>query len=116
MHEVVRALRRARGGAALRPRRAAGRERPAGGCRLAEQAVLGELGEGSVQLAEQSLGGEDFAWFLEKVPGAHGPAGHAIAGRPTYDLHQGDFVVDERAIGVGARVLTAVALRQLSAA
>jgi amidohydrolase len=37
-------------------------------------------------------------------------------GGRTYDLHQGDFVADERAIGIGARVLTAVALRQLAAA
>ena len=37
-------------------------------------------------------------------------------GGRTYDLHQGDFDADERAIGVGARVLTAVALRLLSAA
>jgi metal-dependent amidase/aminoacylase/carboxypeptidase family protein len=37
-------------------------------------------------------------------------------GGRTYDLHQGDFVADERAIGVGTRVLAAVALRQLAAA
>ena len=29
--------------------------------------------------------------------------GTRVARRPTYDLHQGDFVADERAIGVGAR-------------
>jgi amidohydrolase len=83
---------------------------------LAEQAVLGELGEGSVHLAEQSLGGEDFAWILEKVPGAMIRLGTRSPGGRTYDLHQGDFVADERAIGIGARVLTAVALRQLQAA
>jgi amidohydrolase len=81
---------------------------------LAERAVLGELGEGSVRLAEQSLGGEDFAWILEKVPGVMMRLGTRSPGGRTYDLHQGDFVADERAIGVGARVLTAVALRQLA--
>jgi amidohydrolase len=82
---------------------------------LVEQAVLDELGEGSVRLAEQSLGGEDFAWILEKVPGVMMRLGTRSPGGRTYDLHQGDFVADERAIGVGARVLAAVALRQLAA-
>src|SRR4051812_29174495 len=83
---------------------------------LVEQAVLDELGEGSVRPAEQSLGGEDFAWILEKVPGVMMRLGTRSPGGRTYDLHQGDFVADERAIGVGARVLAAVALRQLSVA
>ena len=78
-----------------------------------EEAVLAELGEGSVVLAEQSLGGEDFAWMLEKVPGAMMRLGTRTPGGRTYDLHQGDLVVDERAITIGARVLTATALRDL---
>jgi amidohydrolase len=81
---------------------------------LLEEAVLAELGEGSVVLAEQSLGGEDFAWMLEKVPGAMVRLGTRTPGGRTYDLHQGDFTVDERAVGVGARVLAAVALRDLA--
>jgi amidohydrolase len=58
----------------------------------------------------QSLGGEDFAWYLESVPGAMGRLGTRTPGGPTYDLHQGDLVVDERATAVGAKVLAAVAL------
>jgi amidohydrolase len=83
---------------------------------LAEQAVVAELGEGSVRVAAQSLGGEDFAWILEKVPGVMMRLGTRSPGGRTYDLHQGDFVADERAIAIGARVLTAVALRQLAIA
>jgi len=83
---------------------------------VAEQAVLDEIGEGAVRLTEQSLGGEDFAWILEKVPGVMMRLGTRSPGGRTYDLHQGDFVADERAIGVGARVLAAVALRQLAVA
>ena len=45
----------------------------------------------------QSLGGEDFAWYLESVPGAMARLGTRTPGGPTYDLHQGDLVVDERA-------------------
>jgi len=81
---------------------------------LAEEAILAELGPGSVSLAEQSLGGEDFAWILEKVPGAMMRLGTRTPGGRSYELHQGDLVVDERAIGIGARVLAAIALRELS--
>lgn len=80
---------------------------------ISEEAVLGELGEGSVVLAEQSLGGEDFAWMLEKVPGAMMRLGTRTPGGRTYDLHQGDLLIDERAVALGARVLTAIALRDL---
>jgi amidohydrolase len=79
-----------------------------------EEAVLAELGEGSLVLAEQSLGGEDFSWMLEKVPGAMLRLGTRTPGGPGHDLHRGDFTVDERCIGIGARVLAAIALRDLS--
>src|SRR5699024_7248590 len=37
---------------------------------LIESAVRGELGENAVQLTPQSMGGEDFAWYLTHCPGA----------------------------------------------
>jgi amidohydrolase len=58
----------------------------------------------------QSLGGEDFAWYLTEVPGAMGRLGTRTPGGPTYDLHQGDLVVDEGAIAVGAALLAGAAL------
>lgn len=61
----------------------------------------------------QSLGGEDFGWYVEQVPGAMFRLGTRTPGGPTYDLHQGDLRIDEQAIGVGARVLAAVAARAL---
>ena len=63
----------------------------------------------------QSLGGEDFAWYLEDVPGAMGRLGTRTPGGRTYDLHQGDLHIDERAIGVGAKVLAAAVLTTLDA-
>lgn len=81
---------------------------------VVEEAVLGELGEHSLVLAEQSLGGEDFSWMLEKVPGAMIRLGTRAPGGRTYDLHQGDFTVDERCIGVGARAMAAIALKDLA--
>jgi amidohydrolase len=58
----------------------------------------------------QSLGGEDFAWYLQQVPGALARLGTRIPGGPTYDLHQGDLVVDEQAIAMGARLLLGAAM------
>ncbi|MFN8076645.1 MAG: amidohydrolase [Kineosporiaceae bacterium] len=81
---------------------------------VVEDAAHAELGPGTVVLAEQSLGGEDFGWVLERVPGAMFRLGTRTPGGRTYDLHQGDFVPDERAVAVGARMLVAVALRDLA--
>jgi amidohydrolase len=81
------------------------------GC--AVETVVGEAGHVSTP---QSLGGEDFAWYLESVPGAMGRLGTRTPGGPTYDLHQGDLRVDEAATAVGAKVLAVVALEALGAA
>ncbi len=76
----------------------------------AVESVVGE--KGHVQTL-QSLGGEDFAWYLESVPGAMGRLGTRTPGGPTYDLHQGDLHIDERAVGIGAKVLAAAAVEAL---
>ncbi len=73
----------------------------------AVEAVLGESGHVTTS---QSLGGEDFAWYLDSVPGAMGRLGTRTPGGPTYDLHQGDLRIDERAVPIGAKVLAAAAL------
>lgn len=64
---------------------------------------------------EQSLGGEDFGWYLEEVPGAMFRLGTRTPGGALYDLHQGDFLVDEMAVGVGARMMAGSALQALAA-
>ncbi|CAN5137206.1 M20 family metallopeptidase [soil metagenome] len=63
---------------------------------------------------QQSLGGEDFAWYVETVPGAMGRLGTRTPGGPTYDLHQGDLETDERSVGIGAQILAGVAVSALS--
>ncbi|KAJ1684405.1 hypothetical protein LUZ63_020160 [Rhynchospora breviuscula] len=68
------------------------------------------LGEDAVRTTPQSTGGEDFAWYLEHVPGAMARLGTRAPGGPTYDLHQGDLRVDERAVATAAALLAGVAL------
>jgi len=63
----------------------------------------------------QSLGGEDFGWYLDRVPGAMGRLGTRTPGGPTYDLHQGNLRVDDRAVAIGAKVLAGVAVGALEA-
>jgi amidohydrolase len=82
----------------------------AGSTALLTEAVTALLGESGAVSTPQSLGGEDFAWYLGDIPGAMGRLGTRTPGGPTYDLHQGDLHIDERAIGVGAKVLAAAVL------
>ncbi|GAB3280902.1 M20 family metallopeptidase [Sinomonas notoginsengisoli] len=80
---------------------------------LFEAAARAELGEAAVVLTPQSMGGEDFAWFLSEVPGSMFRLGTHTPGGEEYDLHRGDYVVDEAAIGYGVQVLAAAALRSV---
>jgi amidohydrolase len=72
--------------------------------------VLGTAGRAPTS---QSLGGEDFAWYLTRVSGAMGRLGTREPGGPTYDIHQGNLRVDERATAIGAKVLATVAVGAL---
>ncbi|HEY3438200.1 MAG TPA: amidohydrolase [Actinotalea sp.] len=85
-------------------------ENDAASTRLLDIATRDVLGPDAVVLTEQSLGGEDFAWLLTRAPGAMARLGTRTPGGRTYDIHQGDFDVDEGAIAVGMRVLTRVAV------
>ncbi len=76
-------------------------------------AVLAALGAESLVDTEQSMGGEDFAWYLEKVPGALARLGVRRAGTPPFDLHQGTFDIDEDALDVGVRYTVALAQEAL---
>lgn len=78
---------------------------------LLRDAMVARRGESSVESTEQSLGGEDFSWYLEHVPGALARLGVRTPGERTVrDLHQGDFDADEYAITVGVELFTAAAL------
>jgi amidohydrolase len=81
---------------------------------LMRAAALETVGSDAVVVSPQSMGGEDFGWFADVMPialarlGTHG-------GGPPLDLHRGTFDVDERALGVGVRLLARTALHALEA-
>jgi amidohydrolase len=78
---------------------------------LLREAMTERFGAHAVEDTEQSLGGEDFSWYLEHVPGALARLGVRPPGDTAKrDLHQGGFDVDENAIEVGVELFTAAAL------
>ena len=80
--------------------------------RVMEAAARTVLGPDALDPARQSLGGEDFAWYLEKVPGAMGRLGTRKPGGRIYDLHMGDLLIDERAITIGAAFLASICIQR----
>jgi len=77
-------------------------------------AAAAALGSDRVVEADVSMGGEDFAFYLEQVPGAMIRLGTGIQGSvENFDIHQSRFDVDERAIGYGIRVMVHTALAAL---
>lgn len=68
------------------------------------------LGSGGVQPTPQSMGSEDFSWFLETVPGALVRLGVGRNDHPV-DVHSPTFDLDEAAIEHGIAVGTLSLLR-----
>ena len=81
---------------------------------LLRAAAVETVGADGVVLSPQSMGGEDFGWFADRVPIALARLGTSGGGAPL-DLHRGTFDVDEQAIGVGVRLLARTALHALAA-
>ncbi len=71
--------------------------------------------EGFHQYVPKSMGGDDFAYFLQRVPGALFILGTSDGTKRTsYPLHHCRFDLDERALAVGAATLVQTALNLLS--
>ncbi len=78
---------------------------------LMREAAVAVLGPDGAVPTDQSLGAEDFAWYLEKVPGALARLGVRHPGDTrAADLHQGTFDPDEDAIGLAVRLMAACAV------
>ncbi|WP_420879537.1 amidohydrolase [Rhodococcus sp. (in: high G+C Gram-positive bacteria)] len=72
-------------------------------------AIRAVVGLENLAEAGQSSGGEDFAWYLEHVPGAMARLGVWDGTSPRHDLHTPNFDLDERALVNGVRTFLALA-------
>jgi amidohydrolase len=82
---------------------------------LQRAAVLAALGPAALAATGQSMGGEDFAWYLTHVPGAMARLGVRAPGTAVIDLHTATFDIDEACLDVGVRYTVALAREALRA-
>jgi amidohydrolase len=80
---------------------------------LMRTAAQRALGASAVRDAEQSTGAEDFAVFLDRVPGSLARLGVWDGLNQRVDLHSSQFAADERALAAGVRLMTHTALAAL---
>ncbi len=74
------------------------------------------LGPGAVQELEvPSMGGEDFAYYLQRVPGAFFRLGTKIVEREQFPLHNPRFDLDEGAMVYGVRMFAGLVDHHLGA-
>ncbi len=79
---------------------------------LVRQCAVDLLGVDRVQyIGEPSMGGDDFAHYLKRVPGSLFRLGCSVPGATSTGLHTPDFDVDERALGIGAKILARAVVR-----
>jgi IAA-amino acid hydrolase len=85
------------------------------GCwEMAQRAVVEILGDGKVMEMEPVMGGEDFAYYTEQVPGCFAflGVGNEEIGA-TYGVHHPQFKVDEAALPYGSAIHMNYALMAL---
>ncbi len=80
---------------------------------LVVRAAAHELGAERVKTIVPVMGGEDFAYYLQRVPGAFAMLG--IGDDRPFPHHNARFDIDERVLPIGVRLMTAVALEMLEA-
>ena len=73
-------------------------------------ALLGR--ENALTRQDPSMGGEDFSYFVEEVPGAFWHLGCSTT-LPAPTLHSRDFVPDERCLPIGAAMQCALVLDRM---
>jgi hippurate hydrolase len=77
---------------------------------IADRAVRKILGDqGIATMDHPSMGGEDFAFYLQEIPGCYVRFGACPAGEAPIPLHSPSFDFDEAALNVGAAFLAQVA-------
>jgi amidohydrolase len=75
--------------------------------RRAATAVVGE--ENAVPLHTTNMGGEDFAYYMQKIPGCYVRIGALAQGKEGHPAHSSKFDFDEAVLPIGARYFQQVA-------
>ncbi len=79
---------------------------------IARQAAVAVVGRDNVRpLAFSNMGGEDFSYYLRRVPGCYIRFGAQVPGRESFPAHSGRFDFDEAALATGAAWFAEVAQR-----
>jgi hippurate hydrolase len=77
---------------------------------IARKAAVAVVGEANaVPLHTPNMGGEDFACYMEKIPGCYVRLGARAPGREGFPAHSSKFEFDEDVLPVGARYFYEVA-------
>ena len=82
------------------------------GARRAARELFGP--EAAVDIPLPSMGGEDFAFYLQKIPGAMVRVGSASGPETRYPLHHARFDIDEGALPLAARLMAEVCVGDLA--
>ena len=82
---------------------------------ILEKTAKDVLGEGKLTYSKPSMGGEDFSFYTEKVPGITFRLGTGNEAKgTTYSLHHPKFDVDEDALEIGTALIAKFTLNYLS--
>lgn len=78
---------------------------------MAREAAVAAVGEANVvPLRVANMGGEDFSYYLEHIPGAYVRFGGQVLGRESFPAHSSKFDFDEQALAIGACYFRHIAL------
>jgi amidohydrolase len=80
----------------------------------AKQYAIELLGPENVLDLDLRMGGEDFSYYTQIMPGCFFRLGTSTPGNPSSGLHTPTFTVDESALKVGMSVLSWIALQELN--
>ena len=82
---------------------------------LVREAARDVVGAGNVRTGVRTMGGEDMAYFLERVPGCFAFVGSAPRNGTASPHHSPTFDIDEESLVIGAELLSRVAVAYLEA-
>jgi len=77
--------------------------------------AAGVVGASNVRHGVRTMGGEDMAFFLERVPGCFAFVGSAPRSGNASPHHSPTFDIDEESLVIGAELLTRTAIRYFEA-